>query len=159
MKPRGAACRCCPCCMCLPGCKNAAETLCYPSHFQQMLTFSCSLFSFSPPLLKTINNTTLAITDDSSHTRKTSQQRAFCQQRVPELCAQAQLVEQTLPLTPRAALLFTLSTTPPFGVFLSVACPLQCREPTPSHQRKSHPSLDLVWFLMPSSSTFICQKR
>lgn len=103
-----------PRCVCLPGCKNAKETLLLLLYFQQLLTFSCNLFAFSPLLKNITTSTILIINQWLSCPKDLSAEDCFCQQRVPKLRAHGRLVERIPCKTQPAAHLVRLSTTLPF---------------------------------------------
>lgn len=83
----------CSCCVCLPGCKNARDTLLLFLYFQQLLTFYCNLFLFYPLLLKNNNSTVLIINQQLWRPKDLLAEDCFCQQRVPKLGTHGCLVE------------------------------------------------------------------
>lgn len=82
------------CCVCLPGCKNARDTLLLLLYFQQLLTFHCNLFLFYPLLLKNNNNSTVLIINQQLWRPKDLlAEDCFCQERVPKLSTHGCLAE------------------------------------------------------------------
>lgn len=105
------------CCMCVTGCKNVKDTLLLLLYFQQLLTFYCNLFSFSPPLKNNTTTTIVVINHQLSRLKNISAEDCFCQQRVPKLGAHGRFTERILYETQLAAHRSTLSATFPFGFF------------------------------------------
>lgn len=108
------------CCVCLPGCKNAKETLLLLLCFQQLLTFYCNLFLFSLLLKNNIIIAILIINQHISRLKDLSVEDYFCQQRVSKLGAHGRLAKHTLYKTQPAAHHVTLSATLPFGFLVII---------------------------------------
>lgn len=108
------------CCACLPGCKNARDTLLLLLYFQQLLTFYCNLFSFYPLLLKNNNSTVLIINQQLWHPKDLLAEDLF----LPAKGAQARHTQMSCRAHPAFQ----------SYIFLSVAFPFQGRGTTVSHQ-------------------------